>query len=559
MILVGHRQSTSACFGKLMTGCRSGRPWRLLGAVEGSVFSWCPGGSRHSRWSKTRNRPSHRQGAGMWQCPKAVPRRTISRRKLITSAGSISGVVALSGILGARAASTDADATVKVVPEVDLKVLDPIWTTALITGTHAWLIYDTLFAPDREYQVHPQMVEKYERDEGGLTWRFKLRDGLGWHDGTAVTARDCVASIQRWAVRSVPGKAMMARADRLDMVDDNSFILRFREPFGLVAETLARGPACFVMRTKEAETDPFTQIKTAIGSGPFIFLPDEWQPGAHVAYRRNPHYRPRSEPASGVAGGKVAKVERVEWTIIPDPATATAALIAGEVGYLTNPVVDNLPLLRADPNIAIGLLDPLGWQFHIRMNSLATPFDNAKARQGLQMLVESQQEAYLAATGMTGELSRTCLAPFVCGSSNESMTGTEPFATYDPGKIQSLFKEAGYKGEPLVLMDPTDQSNLHMLAQVLSEHMKKVGLNVDLQAMDWSTLVSRRALKTPPPADRGGWHIFPTAWPCAAMMDPFLNPPLDTSCDGKNWFGWPCDAELAQLRLSISQRKTTTN
>ena len=314
-------------------------------------------------------------------------------------------------------------------------------------------------------------------------------------------------------------------------------------------ETLARS-TCFVMRTKEAETDPFTQIKTAIGSGPFIFLAEEWQPGARAAYRRNPHYRPRSEPASGVAGGKVAKVERVEWTIIPDPATATAALIAGEVDYLTNPVVDNLPLMRAEPKIAIGLLDPLGWQFHIRMNSLATPFDNAKVRQGLQVLIESQQEAYLAATGMTGELGRTCLAPFVCGSSNESLTGTEPFATYDPGKIQSLFKEAGYKGEPLVLMDPTDQSNLHMLAQVLSEHMKKVGLNVDLQAMDWLTLVSRRAVKTPPAAGAGGWHIFPTAWPCATMMDPFLNPPLDTGCDGKNWFGWPCDMELAQLRLT---------
>jgi peptide/nickel transport system substrate-binding protein len=241
------------------------------------------------------------------------------------------------------------------------------------------------------------MIDTYERDEDGLNWRFKMRDGLGFHDGTPVTVRDCVASIRRWAARSVPGRAMMERADRLDVIDDNSFLLRFKEPFRLVAETLARGPACFVMRTKEAETDPYTQITTAIGSGPFIFLQEEWRPGAHVAYRRNPNYRPRAEPASGAAGGKVAKVERVEWTIIPDPATATAALLTGEVDYLTNPIVDNLPLLRGDSNIAITVLDPLGWQFHIRMNSLAAPFDNAKARQGLQMLVESQQEAYLAA------------------------------------------------------------------------------------------------------------------------------------------------------------------
>jgi len=485
---------------------------------------------------------------------RTMPGRKISRRELIKTGAGMASVAAMPAVIRRRAYATEASGTVKVVPEVDLKVLDPVWTTALITGTHAFLVYDTLFAADRNYQVHPQMVEAYERDEEGLSWRFKLRDGLGFHDGTPVTARDCVASIRRWAVRSIPGKAMMERADRLDVVDDDDFILKLKEPFGLVPETLARS-ICFVMRTKEAETDPYTQIKTAIGSGPFVFLADEWRPGARVAYRRNPNYRPRSEPASGYAGGKVAKVERVEWTVIPDSATATAALIAGEVDYLTTPVVDNLPLMRASPNIAIGLLDPLGWQFHIRMNSLAAPFDKAKARQGLQMLIESQQEAYLAATGMTGELGKTCLAPFVCGSSNESMTGTEPFATYDPGKIQSLFKEAGYNGEPLVLMDPTDQSNLHLLAQVLSEHMKKAGLNVDLQAMDWSTLVSRRAIKTPPPSDRGGWHIFPTAWPCAAMMDPFLNPPLDTGCDGKNWFGWPCDEELARLRLTYIAAK----
>jgi len=473
----------------------------------------------------------------------------ISRRELIKRAAGIAGMVATPAVIRSRAYAAEGSGTVKVVPEVDLKILDPVWTTALITGTHANLVYDTLFSADGHWRARPQMIDAYERDEDGLNWHFKLRDGLAFHDGTPVTARDCVASIRRWAARSVPGQAMMERADRLEVNDDNSFLLRFKEPFGLVPETLARGPACFVMRTNEAETDPYTQITTAIGSGPFIFLPEEWRPGAHLAYRRNPNYRPRAEPASGVAGGKVAKVERVEWTIIPDPATATAALLAGEVDYLTNPIVDNLPLLRSDSNIAITLLDPLGWQFHIRMNSLAAPFDNAKARQGLQMLVESQQEAYLAAAGMTGELGKACLAPFVCGSSNESMIGTEPFSTYDPDKIQSLFKEAGYKGEQLVLMDPTDQPNLHMLAQVLSEHMKKVGLNVDLQAMDWSTLVSRRAVKAPPPADRGGWHIFPTAWPCAAMTDPFLNPPLDTSCDGKNWFGWPCDAELARLRL----------
>ena len=477
----------------------------------------------------------------------------LSRRALI---GAAAGAAAMPAVLGRRAQAADAKAVIKAVPEVDLKILDPIWTTALITGTHAFMIYDTLFAPDRSQRVHPQMVDKWEREEDGLTWRFKLRDGLGFHDGTPVTAADCVASLRRWAARSVTGKVMLERTQRLDALDDASFILKLKEPFGPVLETIGRGPFAFIMRKKDAETDPFTAIKTAIGSGPFLFLPDEWHPGAHVGYRRNPNYRPRPEPADGYAGGKVAKVEHVEWIVIPDPATATAALGAGEVDYWTTPTVDNLPVMRKDPHIGIGILDPLGWQFHIRMNSLAKPFDNPKARQGLLLLVESQQEAYLAAAGMTGELGKVCLAPFVCGSPSESVVGVAPFAKYDPDRVRALFKEGGYQGEPLVLMDPTDQQNLHLLALVLNQHMKKAGLNVDLQAMDWSTLVSRRAIKTPPAEGRGGWHIFPTAWPSATMMDPFQNPPLDTGCDGKNWFGWPCDAELSRLRLAYIAART---
>jgi peptide/nickel transport system substrate-binding protein len=192
---------------------------------------------------------------------------------------------------------------------------------------------------------------------------------------------------------------------------------------------------------------------------------------------------------------------------------------------------------------------------HVRFNSLAKPFDNAKMRQAVQMLVETQQQDYLNATGYSGDLGKACLSPFVCGSPNESQAGLDRFKKYDPDRIKALLKEAGYAGERIVLMDPTDQQHLHMVAQVLNEHMKGVGITVDLQSMDWSTLVSRRAIKDPPPAP-GGWHVFPTAWPSSAMMNPVVNAPLDTKCDGKNWFGWPCDEELVKLRLAYLAART---
>jgi peptide/nickel transport system substrate-binding protein len=478
----------------------------------------------------------------------------LTRRRVLQRAAAF-GAIALPVLGGSRTTGAADLAALKVIPEVDLKILDPVWTTATVTSTHSLLVYDTLFGMDRKQQVHPQMVEKFGRDEDGLTWHFTLRDGLGWHDGTPVTAKDCVASIRRWAARFGLATTMMQRTERLDAVDDKSFILKLKEPFGPVPETLGNPTQiCFIMRQKDAETDPFAQVKTAVGSGPFTFLPDEWVPGAKVAYRRNAAYKPRDGVPDGYAGAKIAHIDRVEWTVIPEAGTAAAALMTGEMDYWTNPAADNLTQLRANANVQIGLLDPLGWQLHVRFNSLAKPFDNAKMRQAIQMLVATQQQDYLNATGYTGELGKACLAPFICGSPNESEAGLDRFRKYDPERIKALLKEGGYTGQSVVLMDPTDQAHLHMVAQVLNEHMKGVGINVDLQSMDWSTLVSRRAVKDPPPA-QGGWHIFPTAWPSSAMMNPVVNAPLDTNCDGKNWFGWPCDEELVKARLGYLAAK----
>lgn len=282
-----------------------------------------------------------------------------TRRNLLQTGAALGAAVAMPAFVGARRACAADTGTLKIIPEVDLKILDPIWTTATVTSTHGLLIYDTLFAMDRKQQVHPQMIEKFGKDDDGLTWHFTLRDGLGWHDGTAVTAKDCVASIRRWAARFGLAGIMMQRTERLDALDDKNFILKLKEPFGPVPETLGNPTQIgFMMCQKDAETDPFTQLKSAVGSGPFLFLQDEWVPGAKVAYKRNPNYKPRSEPADGYAGGKVAKIERVEWTVIPEGATAAAALAAGEMDYWTNPGADHLPQLRNDPNVSLGVLDP---------------------------------------------------------------------------------------------------------------------------------------------------------------------------------------------------------
>src|SRR6476469_732896 len=240
---------------------------------------------------------------------------------------------ALALALGAALCTSAAAKTLRVSLHSDLKIVDPIWTTALITVNHGYMIYDTLFALDEKLAVKPQMVDRYEMSADKLTWTFTLRDGLEWHDGAPVTAEDCVASIKRWGARDAMGQKLMSYVAELSAPDAKTIRMTLKEPYGLVLQTLAKTGASvpFMMPKRVAETDPQKQITEYVGSGPFIFKTDEWRAGEKAVYLKNTKYKPRSEPASGIAGGKVAKVDRAEIIEMPDPQQQVNALIAGEI------------------------------------------------------------------------------------------------------------------------------------------------------------------------------------------------------------------------------------
>src|SRR5262245_3430149 len=262
--------------------------------------------------------------------------------------------------------------TLKMVAHSDLKVLDPIWTTAFITRNHGYMIYDVLFAKDADLRIQPQMVDKYEVSADKLSWKFTLRDGLEWHDGQPVTAEDCVASLKRWAARDALGQQLMASVGELKAVDAKSFTLSLKEPFGLVLEALGKPSSNvpFMMPKRVAETDPFKQIDDYTGSGPYIFKKDEWKPGEKVVYVKNAKYKPRAEPPSLLAGGKVVKVDRLEWIAVSDPLTAVNALQQGEVDLVELPVPDLFPLLKAEKNLELYGWNAQGSQIIMRFNHL---------------------------------------------------------------------------------------------------------------------------------------------------------------------------------------------
>ena len=321
----------------------------------------------------------------------------------------------VAGLLGPMTARAE---TLKAVMNSDLKILDPIWTTAYVQRGFGYMVWDTLFALDEKLQVQPEMVDKWEVSPDKLTWTFTLREGLVWSDGAPVTAEDCIQSIKRWGARDSMGQKMLASVAGFEAVDARTFRMKMKEPYGLVLESLGKPSANvpFMMPKRVAETDPFTQIKAedVIGSGPFVFIAKEWKPGEKVVFVKNPTYKPRAEPPSGLAGAKIAKFDRIEWIWIPDAQTQVAALQSGEVDMLEQPSPDLLPLMAKDKNIRLFDANPLGNQYALRFNTLFKPFDNPKIRHAA--MVAFNQEDFLKATIGDPKYYKVCKAVFVCGS-----------------------------------------------------------------------------------------------------------------------------------------------
>jgi peptide/nickel transport system substrate-binding protein len=438
----------------------------------------------------------------------------------------------------------------RIAPHSNLTILDPIWTTAYITRNHGYQIYDTLFGTDAQGRIRPQMVDKWEVSKDKKTWTFTLRDGLEFHDGKPVTGEDVVASLLRWSKRDSMGEKLMSFVEGMDAVSAKSFRIRLKEPYGLVLESLGKPSSNvpFIMPRRVAETPAEKQIDDTTGSGPFVFDRAQWKPGERVVYLRNPKYRPRSEPPSGTAGGKVAKVDRVEWVIIKDAQTQANALAAGEIDIIESPAHELYNSLKANPELQIVEPNPLGFGAILRFNHLQPPFDNPKVRQAAMAALN--QPAFLRAQVGVAELYHTCFSIYPCGSEFETAKGMDFIAKPDIKRARQLLKESGYDGRPIVIMQPTDLLVIAKLPVVATQLLRQAGFKVDMQAMDWQTLVSRRAKKDPPA--QGGWNIFMTIWASVDGTNAISMNAVNASCD-KAWFGWPCDQELERLRDTFAR------
>lgn len=436
--------------------------------------------------------------------------------------------------------------TLKVVAHADLKILDPTFTTAYISRNFGYMVYDTLFAQDASGKPQPQMVDKHSVSKDGKQWSFTLRPGLKFSDGSAVTSADVIASMQRWAARDSLGRALVTAGAQWKAVDATSFTLDLNEPFGMVLDALAK-PSGFppmILPERLAKMPATAPLPEVLGSGPFMFKRDEWVPGNKAVFVRNPHYVARSEPPSGLSGSKKPHVDRVEWLYLPDANSSVAALKRGEVDLIEQLPPDYIAPLRTDTGIKIG--SGGAYQGFLVMNHLFPPFDNPKARQALAHAVN--QEKFTAAMGYPLDMRVTyCATYFICGSPNETLAGAEPFRKVDLAKGKQLLAEAGYKGEKVVLLVPSDVTYLNAQALMAAQAMRSLGMNVDMQNMDWASIGARRAKRDAPAA--GGWNIYVTVAGQFDVNSPISNAYLGVAC-GSSMPGWPCDKPLDELRTA---------
>jgi len=434
------------------------------------------------------------------------------------------------------------------VPQADLAVLDPVWTSATITREHGYAVYDTLYGQDAAYRTQPQMVEGHTIEDDGKLWRLTLRAGLRFHDGEPVRAQDVVPSLLRWGRRDAFGGALLAAVDEIRAEADRVVAIRLKRPFPLLADALGKSGVNMpcIMPERLARTDAMSKITDPTGSGPYRFIQGEWVPGAQVVYQKFAGYLPRPDGTPSLtAGPKIPRFERIVWKIIPDAATAAAALQTGEVDWWERPTADVLALLARSRGVATRVIDPTGALQFLRFNWLYPPFDNPAIRRAIIGAV-NQNDYMVAAAGDDPAMWNDRCGAFCPGTPLATDVGMAVLTgPRDLDRVRRALAAAGYKGERVVFMGVSDVPEIKAITEVAADMFRRIGLNLDYQVADWGTVVQRRASKAPP--DKGGWNIHHSGFGGLDMASPASN--LVLRGNGNDaWFGWPDDPKLEELR-----------
>ncbi|UFN47431.1 ABC transporter substrate-binding protein [Roseomonas sp. OT10] len=460
-------------------------------------------------------------------------------------AGTAAAAAAMLQGKASRAATYPASRVLRFVPQSDLSNMDPVWSSNFVVRNAGLLVWDTLYGVDSEMRPQRQMVGHEEVSPDGLRWTFTLRPGLRFHDGAPVRAQDAVASLKRWAVRDTMGQRIASIQDSLAALDDRTFRWTLKRPFPKMLFALAKSntPCTFVFPERVAQTDPFKMITEFVGSGPMRFVKDEWVIGSGAAFERFADYVPRDEPGSWMAGGKRIHFDRIEWRVLPDAATAANALMTGEVDWVESPQPDLLPLLAGNRAVRTGISNPLGTVTAIRLNHKQPPFDNPALRRALLMAID-QDDYTISIAGDDPAMRKRMMSFFTPDTPLYTEAGSDLLKRpRDLAAARKAIVDAGYKGEPLVLLSAQDIHNMRAASDVSAELFRQLGFNVELVATDFATIQVRRGNKGP--VSQGGWSAFSATHSGIDCINPAAYFGLRANGD-RAWFGWPDSARVEE-------------
>ncbi len=459
-------------------------------------------------------------------------RDRLNRRQMMA------GTAALLASAGRPRPTRAAGGVITAVLESEAVILDPHMTTAAITRTFGYHVFDTLFSMDTKGAIHPQMVESTRTSADKLVWDFTLRPGLAFHDGAPVTAADCVASLRRWMPLDSLGRMLAAATDTMSAKDAGTFTITLKHPFPLLLDVLGKPNAAvpFIMPERILPPGRSDRIKTIIGSGPFAFDAARWRPGDTMVLTRNTKYVPRAEAVDFVSGGKRVSIDELVLKTMPDDVTGASALIAGEIDYMQYLPFDLLGKLET--NAALSVMNLSGvdtFQGNFRLNHASGPFADPAVRRVLWQLVD--QDETMQAIGIPDRYRvKTCPSFWMCGAPLESNAGAE-IARFSIAGAKEALGRTNYKGESVIMMQVAGSIS-QTAGNVLADHMKQAGFTVQAEAMDWGTVLARRA-------KREGWSLFPVYSNGIDMDSPLTHFYAANNC--ADYPGWSCDPAMTKL------------
>src|SRR6266480_5261982 len=416
--------------------------------------------------------------------------------------------------------------------------LDAHWTTASITETLTNHLYEGLYSLDANNRPIPMLAEGHTVSRDGLTYTFKLRQGVKFHNGKEMTSEDVVASLARWGKQSIYGKALFAQVAEWKAVDKYTAEMKLKEKSAIVLISLAVPNNFGAIYPKEIaeKFPPEIKVTEYVGTGPFKLA--EWKPDQYIRMVRFDEYKSRAEKPNGYGGGKTAWVDEIRWIPVPEVATRVAQVETGELDFADDLNLDSYDRLKKSASARPIVSKPYYWLVAV-FNKKDGLMTNAKLRQAWQAAIDIEPIMKNVAGGHA-EFYRmdSSLTPVEIAAWHTKLAGL-PWNEHNREKARRLLKEAGYKSEPVRFMTTQEYKWMYDFALLTKQQLEDAGFTIDLQVVDWATLVKRR--NNPKEYD-----VFTTGM--GAFYDPTHHIYLTAT-----WPGWTTDEDILKLQAELAR------